>query len=123
MIILGDKLVPYEDFCFINHINDIVNTKPNSTLLFKYDEELLKYCYDNSLNYAVIVDSIKNAIYSNSLGSKYIISLKELSKQIQIIADTYMFDSKNIAIIDSNDEFESIAKAEIDGVIYTSFLN
>ncbi len=123
MIILGDKLVPYEDFCFINHINDIVNTKPNSTLLFKYDEELLKYCYDNSLNYAVIVDSIKNAIYSNSLGSKYIISLKELSKQIQIIADTYMFDSKNIAIIDSNDEFESIAKAEIDGVIYTSLLN
>ncbi len=123
MIILGDKLVPYEDFCFINHINDIVNTKPNSTLLFKYDEELLKYCYDNSLNYAVIVDSIKNAIYSNSLVSKYIISLKELSKQIQIIADTYMFDSKNIAIIRSNDEFESIAKAEIDGVIYTSLLN
>lgn len=123
MIILGDSLVPYEHFCFINDINDIVNSKSNSTLIFKYDEELLKYCYENSLNCAVIVNSIKDAIYCNSLGSKYIIALKELSKQIQIIADTYMFDSKIIARIDTNDEFESVAKAEIDGVIYSSLLN
>ncbi len=123
MIILGDNLVPYEDFCLINNIKDINNTKPNSTLLFKYNEEVLKYCYNNSLNCAVIVDSIKQAIYSNSLNSKYIISTKQLSKQIQIIADTYMFDSKNIAVIDSNDEFELIAKDEIDGVIYSFLLN
>ncbi len=123
MIILGDNLVPYEDISFINHIKDIINTKANSTLIFKYDEEILKYCYENSLNCAVIVDSIKEAIYSNALGSKYIIALKELSKQIQIIADTYMFDSKNIVILDTNDEFESVAKAGIDGVIYSSLLN
>lgn len=33
-----------------------------------------------------------------------------------------MFDSKNLAIIKSNDEFEQIAKNEIDGAIYEYLL-
>ncbi len=118
MIIIGDKLVPFEDFAFIKNIENIKNTKANSTLCFSYDEDILKYAYGNSLNTAVIVKNIKQAIYSNALNARYIISSKDLAKDIQKIADTYMFDSKNLAIISSNEEFEQIAKDEIDGVIY-----
>jgi hypothetical protein len=121
MIIIGDNLVPYEDISFISSILDIKDTKANSTLIFYYDEELLKYASQNALSSAVIVSSIKEAIYSNSLNAKYIISKKDLAKQIQKIADNYMFDSKNLAIIGSNEEFEEIAKDEIDGVIYRRF--
>lgn len=122
MIIIGDKLVPFEDMFFINSIEDIKNTKANSTLLFYFDEELLKYTSKNFLASAIIVKSIKEAIYSNSLNAKYIISKKDLTKNIQKIADNYMFDSKNLAIIRSNDEFEEVAKDEIDGVIYENLL-
>lgn len=122
MLILGDKLVPFEDMIFINSIEDIKSTKPNSTLIFNYDETLLKYVSKNSLSCAVIVTSIKEAIYANSLNAKYIISKKNLAKKIQKIADNYMFDSKNLAIIKSNDEFERIVKNEIDGVIYEYLL-
>lgn len=122
MLILGDSLVPFEDLQSIEKIEEISSSKPNSTLIFKYNEQLLKHCFNNDLNCAVIVKSIKEAIYVNSLNGKYIISEKELSKQIQKIADNYMFDSKNIAIIDSNDEFEKIAHLEIDGVIYSTLL-
>ena len=122
MIIIGDKLVPFEDIQYIQNIENIKDTKANSTIIFNYDEEVLKYCYENEISLAVIVTSIKEAIYCNSLNVKYIISEKELAKQIQKIADNYMYDSKNLAIIDSNEEFEDIVKNEIDGVIYRDLL-
>ena len=123
MIILGDTLIPFEDIFFIDSIEDIKNTKANSALIFVYDEKILKYCFENSLNFAVLVNSIKEAVYSNSLGAKYIISSKDLAKEIQKIAENYMYDSKILAIITSNDEFDEIIEAQIDGVIYKELMN
>lgn len=123
MIILGDKLIPFEDIFVIDSIEEIKNTKANSALIFVYDEKILKYCFENSLNFAVLVNSTKEAIYSNSLGAKYIVSSKTLAKEIQKIAENYMYDSKILAIISSNDEFEEITEAQIDGVIYKELLN
>lgn len=122
MIILGDKLVPYENTSFISNISEIQSTKANSTLIFFYDVELLKYSFENELPTAVIVTSLTEAIYCNSLNVKYIVSDKHLAIQIQKIADNYMYDSKNLVIISSNEEFEHIAKDEIDGVIYKDLL-
>mgnify|MGYP003583996161 FL=1 len=122
MILIGDKLVPFPEISFISNIEQINSTKANSIVLFVYDEKLLKYVCDNELPSAVIVKSIKDAIYCNHLNDKYIISEKTLASQIQKIADNYMYDSKNLAIIDSNDEFEEIAINEIDGIIYRSLI-
>lgn len=122
MILIGDKLVPFPEISFISNIEQIISTKANSIVLFVYDEKILKYVYDNELPSAVIVKSIKDAIYCNNLNVKYIISEKTLASQIQKIADNYMYDSKNLAIIDSNDEFEEIAINEIDGIIYRSLI-
>ena len=82
----------------------------------------MKYSYENDLSSAVIVTSITEAIYCNSLNAKYIISDKHLAIQIQKIADNYMYDSKNLVIINSNEEFDHIAKDEIDGVIYRDLI-
>ena len=122
MILIGDKLVPFEDIFLIKNIKDIENTKANSTVLFDFDEEILTYCYKNELFCAVVVNSIKEAIYCNNLNVKYIISEKELSIELQKIADNYMYDSKILAIIDSNQELEQVSKLEIDGIIYRNLL-
>ena len=122
MILIGDKLIPFENISFIFNIEEIKNTKANSTILFYYDDEIILYCYENELPYAVIVTSIKETIYSNNLNAKYIISQKELSIELQKIADNYIYDSKILAIIDSNEEFEKIAKCEIDGIIYRDLI-
>ena len=122
MILIGDELVPYGQISFISNIEQINSTKANSTILFNYDEVLLKYAYENELSSAVIIKSIKDAIYCNNLNVKYIISEKTLASQIQKIADNYMYDSKNLAIIDSNDEFEEIVITEIDGIIYRNLI-
>ena len=122
MIIIGDKLVPFEEMTYIKNIENIKDSKANSTVMFNYDEKMLKYAYENELSSAVIVTSITEAIYCNSLNVKYIISEKHLAIQIQKIADNYMYDSKNLVIINSNEEFEHIAKDEIDGVIYRELI-
>ncbi|MFA6740672.1 MAG: hypothetical protein WCR78_04200 [Arcobacteraceae bacterium] len=123
MIIIGDKLVPFEELIYIKNIENIKNTKANSTIIFHYDEKSLEYSYKNNLSSAVIVSSIKEAIYCNSFNAKYIISEKNLACEIQKIADNYMYDSKNLVIIDSNEEFEQTAIAQIDGVIYRELIN
>ena len=122
MKLIRDKLVPFEDVFLIKNIKDIENTKANSTVLFDFNEEILTYCYKNELFCAVVVNSIKEAIYCNNLNVKYIISEKELSIELQKIADNYMYDSKILAIIDSNEELEQVAKLEIDGIIYRNLL-
>lgn len=122
MIIIGDKLVPSTEPFKIFNIEDIKNTEANSTLYFLFNDEILKYCFENSLDFAVKIESIKEAIYANALNAKYIIAEKKLAKKVQKIAENYMFDSKVLAIIETNDEFEDIAKVEIDGVIYKESL-
>ncbi len=123
MIIIGDKLVPFEEVIYIKNIENIKDTKANSTIIFDYDEKTLEYSYKNNLSSAVIVSSIKESIYCNSLNVKYIISEKNLASEIQKIADNYMYDSKNLVIIDSNEEFEQTTIAQIDGVIYRELMN
>jgi hypothetical protein len=123
MIIIGDKLVPFEEVIYIKNIENLKYTKANSTIIFDYDEKTLEYSYKNNLSSAVVVSSIKEAIYCNSLNVKYIISEKNLACEIQKIADNYMYDSKNLVIINSNEEFEQTAIAQIDGVIYRELIN
>ena len=123
MIIIGDKRVPFEEVIYIKNIENIKYTKANSTIIFDYDEKTLEYSYKNNLSSAVVVSSIKEAIYCNSLNVKYIISEKNLACEIQKIADNYMYDSKNLVIIDSNEEFEQTTIAQIDGVIYRELMN
>lgn len=122
MIIIGDSLVPSSKLFKISKIEEIKNTKPNSTLYFTFKDEILKYCFENSLDFAVKIKSIKEAIYANALNAKYIVVEKKLAKKVQKIAENYMFDSKVLAIIEKSDEIEDIAKLQIDGTIYKKSL-
>lgn len=122
MILIGDKIVPYENIYKVSSIDEIQNSKSNSIVSFGYNEKLLTYCNQNSVFCAVVVDSLKDAIYSNALNARYIICNKNLAISVQKIADNYMFDSKVLAIIESSDEVEDIALNQIDGIIYKTLI-
>lgn len=123
MILIGDTNIDHEQIVKISSISDISSTPSNSTVLFTFDFEILKYTETQAINSAVIVSSIKEVIYASNLGACYIIPTQEILQQSQKIADNYMFDSKILAIIDDESQIEKIALDEIDGAIYKNILN
>ena len=90
-------------------------------MIFKFDIEIMKYCKQNSISYGVVINNIKELMLSNSLSANFII-IRNKDKNIQDIADNYMFDAKILTIINNDDEIEDVAKNSIDGVIYQAVI-
>ena len=122
MILLGDKDIPYENIIRINNIDDIKNTQSNSTVLFDFDIDILKYTQANDIKTAVVVNNIKEVIYASTLEAFYIIPINNILVQTQKIADNYMFDSKILAIIGNDEELEQMAIEGIDGIIHSTLV-
>ncbi|MEA3513011.1 MAG: hypothetical protein U9R37_05365 [Campylobacterota bacterium] len=122
MIIIGDDIIACDTIEKIESLEDIKSTTPNSTLLFRYDKNMMDYCMKNDLSYAVSVENITQLIYANSLYAKYIIPNSDILEVSQSLADNYMFDSKILATIKFENEIENIALKHIDGVIYKAYL-
>jgi len=79
---------------------------------------LIRYCIANSVPFAVIARSIKDAVVANHLGASFIIIEDlDLAREVQEIANEYLWDSKVIVTISKEEEIERVAKAFIDGAI------
>jgi len=120
MQIFGHKWIHSSTFYNIENIEDISNTPSNSIVSLKPlsdSIDMARYCQKNSIPFTIEVNSIKDAIFANLLGAKYIISSKEFAKKIMPIAQNYLFDTQILAQISKEDEIEEMAKAGVDGVI------
>ena len=125
MLIFGNEYIESPQFIAISTIEEIAATTPNDILYlqeFKAPYSLAKHCASNNLPYAINVNSIQEALFANALNASYIIAKIALAKQLQSIADNYLWDSKVLAIISNDDELETIAKASIDGAIYQNHI-
>jgi len=107
----------FDDFFEIKNIEDIKKTSPKQTLLFDFDKELLTYCKENDISFAIKTDSILEAVFANNFDAEFIIVDKKSAKKIQNIADEYLFDSKVLVKIVFPWEIEEFAKLGIDGVL------
>lgn len=122
MIIIGDQFIPYERIEKVEKLSHIGTTSPNSTLYFPFSKEMLLFCMENSLNCAVKISSVKEAVYANAMGAKYILPDAEILVIVQKLAEDYLFDSKVLAVIENEDEIEALALKNIDGVIFHKIL-
>ena len=120
MIIVGNEHIPYQNIKTVTNIEDIKNTNANNIVYFYYDIELIKYCKANNVRCAVKVSSITESIFCNALEVFFILS--DEAKVIQKIAENYMFDSKVLQIISTDEDIEQTAIDEIDGCIYKEVL-
>mgnify|MGYP000718255404 CR=1 FL=1 len=118
MLIIGHEIIPYEDINIIKSVDDIKKSKTNSTVLFDYNIALMDYCMQNNISYGVYINDIKSAVFANSLHAKYLLVSIKSSLEIQKIANEYMFDAKVLEIILDDSMIESVAKKNIDGIIY-----
>lgn len=121
MILLGHPHVQHEKLYHISSIEAIEHTPSNSTLVFSYNSEvfdLIEHARDNSLEFALEVSSLKDAIISENLDAKYILLKPEIAKSVQRAADTYLFDAKILVHIEDENSIETFANDGIDGVIF-----
>ncbi len=115
MIILNHPLVPAPTLRPISSKADIASTKAGEVVWFDYDLKLLRYCYDQQIPAAVGIDTIQEAVFANALGAKFVTMRLGLAKEVQRVAEHYLFDTKVIAILDERLLHKAI-EAGVDGV-------
>ena len=123
MKIIGHHWIESPIFKTINCIEDINKTLAKDILLFNdldKNIEIIKYSNINNLPYAIRVKDIKKAILSHNLNASYLLVLPKMAKEIQDIAQNYLFDTLILVEIDNEKEIEYYAKLGIDGVIFSS---
>ena len=117
MLIFDKMLTGDLPFFEIISKKDIQFTPPNAIVLFNYDIELAKYCKNNSILFAMKINSIKELVYANAIGCDYAFVKKDFAKTAQDIANEYMFDMKIILLIKNDEELEWAVLNGVDGVI------
>jgi hypothetical protein len=121
MIIIGHTWIKSQRFCKIFSLEDISKTKANDIVVLEalVDSSVYaQHCQAESISFALMVDSIDDAIFANLLGAKYIICTEDMALIIQPIAEGYLFDTRILVTISSDKEISKIAKQGIDGVIF-----
>ena len=122
MIIMGHPWVKSVKFCKIFSVEDIKKTKPNDIVLLepiRNSHKLAEHCQENDIPFAVAVNSLMDAIFSNALGAKYIICKEDHALMIHPVAQEYLFDTRVIVSIEDEKEIDKIARLGIDGVVFS----
>jgi len=123
MMIIGHSWLRREQFICIKSRDSIELTPAGSILLFEQlekDIELILYAQAQNLPFAIRVNSITEAIFAHNLKSNYIFVEANNAKEIQDIAQHYLFDTQVLVEIASEDEIATYAKLGIDGVVLPS---
>jgi len=121
MIVIGHPWIKSQRFSKVFSVEDIKNTQTNDIVLL---EPLLdshrhaQYCQENNIAYAVLTNSLDDAVFANALGAKYMICEKDVALMIQPVAQEYLFDARVLVLIHNEKEISQIAKSGIDGVIF-----
>ena len=119
MLILNHKLINPLKIVYVDSAKAIEKTLPNEFLVINGDLELAKFCYENAVEYASVVRNLTDALLLVNLGVKFLICEDlQKAKEIQKLAENYLFDSKVLLCISLDYEIEHAAKAGIDGVIF-----
>jgi hypothetical protein len=121
MIILGHPDIPFQPLHYVESVEEISRT-PSGVVLwlgpYAQAKEIAKHCRQNRIAYAVMAESLIDALLANALHATYILAQMPLATQLQKMAETYLFDAKIIVPIDEEIEMAAIAQAGIDGVIF-----
>ena len=121
MIIIGHPWIKSNRFCKVFSVKGIEKSQTDDIVLLGPlvdSHELAVHCQENSVPYAVVVNTLDDALFANALGAKYIICEEDDALMIEPIANEYLFDTRILVLIHSEKEISKIARGGIDGVIF-----
>jgi len=121
MLIFGHPRIDHEKLYHVSSIEAIERTPSNAVLLFDYNNEvfdLIAHARANTLEFALNISSLKDALFAENLEAKYILSNYENASVVQKAVDTYMFDAKLLIHVQDESKMEDLAQHGIDGIIF-----
>lgn len=121
MLIFGHPLLPSETLYHIDSPDAIASTPAGTTLLFAWSEtnlDLIAHCRANDLPFALEAASVKDALFAENAGARFILVESSIAKSVQKIAESYLFDAKILTRIDNEDQLEAVAYDGIDGAVF-----
>ncbi len=121
MIIIGHPWIKSKRFCKVFSIEDIKKIHADDIVLLEPlvdSNTYAQYCQENSIAYAVVVNTLDDAIFANALGATYMICEEDDALMIQPIAQEYLFDTRILVLIHNEKEISKIARGGIDGVVF-----
>ena len=121
MIIIGHPWVESSRFRKVFSLEDIQKSSANEVVLLEPlsdSHALASHCQKNNIPFAVVVNTLDEALFSNALGAKYIVTQEDDAKTIQPVAQEYLFDTRVLVLIQNEKEIEKIARAGVDGVLF-----
>ena len=121
MLLFGHRFIKSASFYHVSDVESVLKTPPSSTIYLEFKEEnldIIEYLQSNSITFAMDVKNITEAIYASALGASYITVNETIAKEVQQIAQEYLFDAKILVHVEDDAKIEQAAKEGIDGVIY-----
>lgn len=121
MIIVGHPWIKSSQFCKVFSIEDIKKSKPEDIVLLEPlvdSHSFAQHCQESNIAFAVVVNTLDDAIFANAFGAKYIICEEDDALMIHPIAQEYLFDTRILVLIHSEKEISKIARGGVDGVIF-----
>ena len=122
MLIIGHPWVKSQKFSKVFSLEDIKKSQADEIVLLEPladSHTLAQYCQENGITYAVLTNTLTDAVFANALGAKFMICEEDKALIIQPVAQEYLFDTRILVLIDNEKEIVKIAKGGIDGVIFT----
>ena len=121
MIIIRHPWIKSPNFYKVFSIEDIQSSRNDRIVLLEPlvdSNSQAQYCKDNLIDFAIVVNSLEDALFANCFGAKYIVCEEDEALMIQPIAQEYLFDTKVLVLINNYKSMNKIARSGIDGVIF-----
>ena len=122
MLLFGHPYVSSQPFYHIDAIEAIAHTPANSvvTLFFTSENlDIIDYLTQNSVRFALHIETITDAVIAENLGASYLIVLPKHADVIQKVAEHYLFDAKVLGYIEEMKDLEDLIEMRLDGAIFS----
>jgi len=122
MLLFGHPYVASQPFYHIDAIEAIRHTPANSVVSLFFTPEnldIIDYLSQNSIRFALHVETTTDAVIAENLGASYLIVLPKYGEAIQKVAEHYLFDAKVLGYIEEISDLEDLIEMRLDGAIFS----
>lgn len=121
MLLFGHPYIASETFYHIESLEAVRRTPANAlvTLFFAPENlDLIEHLRNHGIRFALHIDSVTDAVIGENLRATYLIVNPKNGREIQSVAEHYLFDAKVLGYVEDMAHLEKLIELRLDGAIF-----